>query len=118
MPARCSFERRGAGSAATRQATMTLTTSSSLLMRLRDRTDDAAWERLNNLYVPLLHQSLRRYAIQPQDVADLVQEVLETLVRELPDFQYDRQKGSFRGWLRSILANRLRDFWRAQRLRP
>jgi RNA polymerase sigma-70 factor (ECF subfamily) len=48
----------------------------------------------------------------------LVQEVMEVLVRELPKFHYDRQRGSLRGWLRTILGNRLRMFWRSRQTRP
>ena len=52
------------------------------------------------LYTPLLRGWLRRQAIPLKDVDDLVQEVIEALVRELPQFHYDPQRGSFRGWLR------------------
>lgn len=39
-------------------------------------------------------------------------------MRELPSFQYDPLKGRFRGWLRSILVNQLRGYWRSQKSRP
>jgi RNA polymerase sigma factor (sigma-70 family) len=94
-------------------------TSSSLLERVRNRDDAAAWERFSHLYTPLLHNWLRQqHRLQAQDADDLVAEVLETLVRELPRFHYDRGRGSFRGWLRTILANRLRNYWRQQRAQP
>jgi RNA polymerase sigma factor (sigma-70 family) len=93
-------------------------TSVSLLERLQARPDDASWRRLLELYRPLLHAWLRRYAVQDQDADDLVQEVLTTLVTELPKFRYDRERGAFRGWLRTILVNRLRGFWRKRQNRP
>ena len=40
------------------------------------------------------------------------------VVREMPNFHYDPQKGRFRNWLRTILVNRLRDFWREEQARP
>ena len=49
---------------------------------------------------------------------DLVQDVLEVLVRELPHFHYDPRRGSFRGWLRTIVVHRVRLFWRARQARP
>src|SRR5262249_6017317 len=49
----------------------------------------------------------RRLAAQPTDAADLVQDVLTTLVRHLPNFRYHPAQ-SFRAWLRSILVNRSR----------
>jgi RNA polymerase sigma-70 factor, ECF subfamily len=93
-------------------------TSASLLDRLRRRPDDASWKRLVDLYTPLLRAWLRRHLLPHEDVDDLVQEVMAVLVRELPTFQYDRTRGCFRGWLRAITVNRLRNFWRARQNRP
>lgn len=93
-------------------------TSATLLERLRDRADAAAWQRLVDLYSPLLSGWLRRYSLQDADVDDLVQEVLVTVAREAPKFQHSGRRGAFRHWLRSILVNRLREFWRDRRLRP
>lgn len=93
-------------------------TSATLLERLRDRADAEAWQRLLDLYSPLLSTWLRRHALQDADVDDLVQEVLLTVAREAPKFQHSGRPGAFRHWLRTILANRLREFWRERRLRP
>src|SRR6059058_3878997 len=94
-------------------------TSPSLLYRLRQHPEDAAaWQRFDALYRPLLETWLRRHALQPHDADDLVQQVLEVVVRELPTFDYDPSKGRFRGWLKAILANRLRDYWRGHKFRP
>src|ERR1043165_772124 len=76
-------------------------TPPSLLQRLREHPEDAeAWQRFDSLYRPLLQTWLRRYSIRPQDADDLVQQVLEVVVREMPHFHYDAQKGKFRSWLR------------------
>ncbi|HEY7309416.1 MAG TPA: sigma-70 family RNA polymerase sigma factor [Gemmataceae bacterium] len=93
-------------------------TSATLLERLRDRADAEAWQRLVDLYQPLLTGWLRRHALQVADVDDLVQEVLATVASEAPRFRHSGRPGAFRHWLRTILANRLREFWRARRLRP
>src|SRR5882724_7080011 len=93
-------------------------TSASLLERLQAQPDAASWERLVELYTPLLRGWLRRNEVQPEDVDDLVQEVMEVLVRELPQFHYQQERGSFRGWLRTITVNRLRMFWRSRQSRP
>ncbi len=94
---------------------MAFTTASSLLVRLRERADHDAWGRLHALYSPLLHDWCRRYGVPAQDAEDLVQEVFQALVQEMPDFEYDRDKGNFRGWLRTVLVNRLRHYRRSQR---
>jgi RNA polymerase sigma-70 factor (ECF subfamily) len=93
-------------------------TSASFLDRLRQQPDEASWKRLVDLYTPLLRSWLRRNRVPSADVEDLVQDVLQVLVRELPRFHYDPERGSFRGWLRTITINRLRMFWRAQKTQP
>jgi RNA polymerase sigma-70 factor (ECF subfamily) len=80
----------------------------TLLDRLRQAGDEAAWCRLVDLYTPLLFGWARRCGESEEDAADLIQEVFVTLVQILPSFQYDRS-GRFRHWLRTILLNKLRD---------
>lgn len=93
-------------------------TSSSLLERLRDNTDIAAWDRFAELYGPLLHQWLNSYHLQHHDSCDVAQEVLTVVSRKLATFEYDPRRGAFRGWLRTILANQLRAFWRRRKRHP
>jgi RNA polymerase sigma-70 factor (ECF subfamily) len=92
-------------------------TSASLLDRLRDSPDDASWQRLVDLYTPLIQSWLRRQGVQSADADDLVQDVLAVLVREVSAFEH-RRPGAFRSWLRAITVNRLRNFWRARQARP
>jgi RNA polymerase sigma-70 factor (ECF subfamily) len=92
-------------------------TSASLLDRLRDHPDAAAWDRLVDLYTPLIRGWLLRQGLPPQDADDVVQDVMQVLVRKLPLFQRQRI-GSFRAWLRNITVNCLRDFRRARRGKP
>src|SRR5262249_39510980 len=80
--------------------------------------DDPSWQRLVELYTPLIHGWLRRYFVPEADADDLVQEVLSVVVRELPRFEHNQRTGAFRSWLRGITVNRLRDFWRSRRYRP
>jgi len=94
-------------------------TPPSLLHRLRERPDDSeAWRRFDDIYRPLLTAWLRRYALQPHDAEDLVQDILQSVASELPQFHYDPARGHFRGWLRQVMVNRLREFWRARKRGP
>lgn len=93
-------------------------TSVSLLDRARRPSDTAAWQRLVEIYTPLIRVWLRRQAAVEGDCDDLVQEVFTVLVRKLPDFQRDPRPGAFRRWLQTITLNCLRDAWRARRIRP
>ncbi len=94
-------------------------TSVSLLERLRTQPNDADWQRLTDLYQPLILRWLRRLApsLRYHDIEDLAQEVLQGLVRGLERFEW-RGNGSFRGWLQSILSNKLKAHWRSLRNRP
>jgi RNA polymerase sigma-70 factor (ECF subfamily) len=93
-------------------------TSASLLDRLRDRSDADAWQRLVDLYTPLIRGWLRRHAQLDHDADDLVQEVLTIVVRKVPEFRREPRTGAFRRWLRTITVNCLRDYWRARGRRP
>jgi RNA polymerase sigma-70 factor (ECF subfamily) len=90
----------------------------SLLERLRLRPDADSWQRLVDLYAPLVAGWLRGLGVQPADADDLTQEVLGTLVRELPRFHHNLRAGAFRRWLRGIVVNRLRAFRRARQPIP
>ena len=93
-------------------------TSISLLNRLQQTDDSKNWNRLVELYAPLLRAWLRKYDVQDSDADDIVQEVLAAVMKELPNFQHNQRIGAFRSWLRTILANRVKLFWRSQKYRP
>jgi RNA polymerase sigma-70 factor (ECF subfamily) len=93
-------------------------TSLTLLEQLCRPGGPAAWERLVDLYGPLLRRWARRYDVQDSDADDLVQEVLLAVVRDLPKFKHNGRPGAFRAWLRQMLVHRLRDFWRSRQYRP
>ena len=93
-------------------------TSISLLNRLQQTGDSMSWNRLVELYAPLLRLWLRKYDVQASDVDDLVQEVLMAVSKDLESFDNNGRPGAFRSWLRTILVFRLRNFWRKRGRRP
>lgn len=92
-------------------------TSLTLLERLQRDPDPSAWQRLVDIYAPLIGHWLARSPLQKADHEDLTQEVLKIVVQKLPEFQR-RQEGSFRAWLRVVTVNCLREFWRSSRNQP
>jgi RNA polymerase sigma-70 factor (ECF subfamily) len=92
-------------------------TSVSLLERLAGAPSEDDWQRLNNLYRPLLRAWVARAGVPVSDVDDLVQDVLIVVVREVAEFEW-RGKGAFRAWLRTILANEVREYFRKQTYLP
>lgn len=93
-------------------------TSVSLLDRLQESDDSQNWNRLVDLYAPLLRVWLRKYDVQPSDADDLVQEVLTAVWKDLKSFDHSGRAGAFRSWLRTILVHRLRNFWRTRGRHP
>jgi RNA polymerase sigma factor (sigma-70 family) len=83
-------------------------TRASLLLRIRDPSDRIAWSDFVQLYAPLIHAYGMHRGLQDADAADLVQEVLRRVARSIPRFEYDRSRGSFRGWLLTVTRNEVR----------
>jgi RNA polymerase sigma-70 factor (ECF subfamily) len=93
-------------------------TSVSLLDRLRDASPDHPdWLRLQNIYLPLVLGWLRRVPGLGDESADLAQEVLVVVFREIPRFERQRE-GSFRTWLRRVCVNRVRTYVKQRQRRP
>jgi RNA polymerase sigma-70 factor (ECF subfamily) len=88
-------------------------TSRSLLGRVQ-ANEARAWERLVNLYAPLVYQWCRARGLQEHDVADVLQEVFRAVAGHVGGFRKDRPGHTFRGWLRRITQNKLQDHFRRQ----
>src|SRR5208282_3612407 len=80
--------------------------------------DPAAWQRLVRLYGPLVYGWARHSGLQAEDAADVVQEVFRAVLTHIGEFRRDRPGDTFRGWLRVVTQNKLRDFWRRGRHQP
>ena len=87
-------------------------TRQSLLIRAQTGEEDA-WKDLAELYRPLIIGWLNRQGVPARDLDDLSQEVLLSVVRNLPRFQHSGNRGAFRCWLRTIVCSRTTDYWRA-----
>jgi RNA polymerase sigma factor (sigma-70 family) len=79
-----------------------LLTRGTLLLRLRDQYDDAAWQEFTDAYSGYVLAVSRRAGVSPSDEKDLLQAVLLKAWKELPGFRYDAGKGRFRGWLATM----------------
>ncbi len=93
-------------------------TSTSFLQSLQHASDEVAWTQLVDLYSPLIQRWLKRHGAATSDVDDVVQDVLAVVVRRFPEFKREPRTGAFRGWLRTITANCLRDHWRKKNRQP
>jgi RNA polymerase sigma factor (sigma-70 family) len=93
-------------------------TRASLLVRLRDPCDGAAWREFVDLYAPLLYGYLRKQGLQDADAVDLAQDVLGAVAGAVGRLEYDPRRGSFRNWLFTVVRRKLANWRRAQRNRP
>src|SRR5688572_1754203 len=93
-------------------------TRPSLLMRVRDLTDNAAWVQFVEIYTPLIYRYCRNRGLQEADAADVAQEVMCVAAKGMPDFEYDAQRGKFRGWMLQTARNRLYKFFERRRRAP
>jgi RNA polymerase sigma-70 factor (ECF subfamily) len=82
----------------------------------RAQADDAeAWEQLVRAYSRRIYRWCRMDGLQAADAANLVQEVLRSVASGLAEFRHDRAGDTFRGWLRRITENKIRDHFRRER---
>jgi RNA polymerase sigma-70 factor (ECF subfamily) len=95
-----------------------LLTRASLLVRLRDPQDRAAWQQFVELYGSLVYGFARQRGLQDADAADLTQEVFLAVSQAAGRWQYDPRQGTFRGWLYGITRNKVARFLQRRRHQP
>lgn len=89
------------------------TLNSSLLIRVQLH-DSAAWQRLVQLYEPVILKWARKAGLRDADAADVVQEVMRAVMRAIGNFCRDQPGDTFRGWLWTITRNKILDWRRGQ----
>ncbi len=87
-------------------------TRASLLLRLRNPRDEAAWSQFVELYAPWSMATRRKQGLQDADAADLSQEVLGAIAGAVGQLEYDPKRGAFRNWLFTIVRRKVSN-WRA-----
>ncbi len=92
-------------------------TSRSLLQRAQ-ADDPEAWARLVTLYAPLVLYWCRRCRLPEEDARDVFQEVFQAVAAHLGGFRKARLGDTFRGWLRTITRNKVRDHFRRRVREP
>ena len=85
------------------------TTRSSVLRAVANTENEAAWQRLFDLYAGFVFSIARSKGLKEEDADDIVQIVFTDLARNLPTFQYDRAKGKFRSYLAGLVHWRVTD---------
>lgn len=87
-------------------------TRSTLLIRLRDRSDEQAWRTFDALYRTMLVGYARARGLPPADAEDVAQQCAEAVLEQIGQYAH---AGSFKSWLRAIAEHKIVDRFRAQR---
>lgn len=93
-------------------------TRPSLLLRVRDARDEAAWSQFVGIYTPLIFGFCRGRGLTEADASDVAQEVLKAVALALPKFEYEPARSSFRNWLFTVVRSKLNNHLNAQARRP
>ena len=74
-------------------------TRTTMVVGLRDLEDQKVWNRFFNSYWKLIYHSARKAGLADADAQEVVQETVIAITKSIEGFEYDRSKGSFKGWL-------------------
>lgn len=80
-------------------------TQPSLLSRVRDPANHAAWQEFDQRYKELILRYCRARGLQSADADDVRQLVMMSLANSLRKFEYNPARGRFRSYLGRIVRN-------------
>ena len=84
-------------------------TRQSLLSRLKDYDDNDSWRDFFHTYWKLIYSLALRSGLSDAEAQEVVQETIIAVSKQMPDFKYDRKKGSFKSWLLQLTRWRIQD---------
>lgn len=88
---------------------MDLATRLSLLNRLKQGSANRDWEQFYTKYNAVILSFARKQGLDEHTACDALQETMMVIIRKLPAFEYDAERGRFRNWLMTIVANKVRE---------
>ena len=93
------------------------TTHTTLLGKLGEDNNPAAWDEFCVRYGELIRSFARRQGLQAADCDDVLQDVLIALSGSMRKFEYDPSRGKFRSYLKTIALRAIYKKFR-QKQRP
>ena len=88
--------------------------ASSLLYRAQNQ-DNTAWDCVNELFGPLIHGWIRKSGISDADAADISQQVLQQVFRNIGNFTRKNPSDTFTGWVWTITKFKILDHFERQK---
>lgn len=89
-------------------------TRSSLIMDLKGVSQER-WEEFLFLYEPLLLAWMRKKNVPESEADDILQESWNAIHKGIGNFERGENKGTFRGWLRTIVERKAADYFRKRK---
>ena len=80
-------------------------TRASLILRIQDAEDMAAWDEFSTIYGPVVFNFAMSRGFQAADAENLVQEVFLAVANSISNWLERDDRGSFRAWLLRIARN-------------
>lgn len=80
-------------------------TSESLIARVRDPSNRAAWDQFEQVYRPVVFRIARAKGLQHSDALDLVQQVLISVSSAIGRYEKHSDGMRFRNWLSRVTRN-------------
>jgi RNA polymerase sigma-70 factor (ECF subfamily) len=80
-------------------------TRHSLLIRVRDPADQAAWHEFVEIYRPVILRLAARKGMQAADAEDVAQVILTCLAKAIEQREHDPERAKFRTWLHRVANN-------------
>src|SRR5258706_14947787 len=74
-------------------------TRQSLLSRLKDWKDEESWRVFFDTYWKLIYGAAMKAGLSDAEAQDVVQETVISVLKSMPGFEYNTEKGSFKSWL-------------------
>jgi RNA polymerase sigma-70 factor (ECF subfamily) len=81
----------------------------SLLTRLKDWNDQESWKAFFDTYWRLIYRAAVKAGLNDSEAQEVVQETVISVSKSMPEFEYDQEKGSFKGWLLRLTSWRVSD---------
>jgi RNA polymerase sigma-70 factor (ECF subfamily) len=85
-------------------------TRTTLLLRLKDGTDQTAWRTFNQLYRSMLVAYAAARGLDANDAEDVAQQCIQAVLDRIGEYEH---LGSFKTWLRAIAEKKVCDRFRA-----
>lgn len=80
-------------------------TRDSLIERVKDVGDDAAWLEFFGIYQPVVYRMARRRGLQDADAHDVMQQVFGSVARSIDRWVAGENQPPFRAWVAAITRN-------------